>query len=217
MNERLKIVLIVLLSLCSSSLVAQESDQNKEKRNSISCDIGSSYILEDKNRDIYEPYIKKVFSPSVQLAYNRTTWKGLCIGIEYNFLKSSAVAIDSWHVYPQKEYVFKNINHLFSISLSYNYKISNFFIAPQLAWGENYNVMKCSDFDDNYGIEPKSIFLFKPSIRCGYTIKNWMIYVSYNYVSYQRKILSREYMVNALSFPSEYKYHLFNIGVGFSF
>ena len=214
-----QILLLILLSLSySSSIVAQELEPDKATRNSISCDIGSSYILKEKDRDSYEPYIKKEFYPSLHLAYNRTIWKGLRIGIEYNFLKSSIVAIDSWRVYPKKEYVFRNINHLFSISLSYYYKISKFIIAPQLAWGENYNVMRCSDFNDNYGIEPKSIFLLKPSIKCGYTINNWMIYASYNYVSYQRKVVfSEKYMVNGLSFPSKYNYHLLNIGVGFSF
>ena len=211
MRGRLKIVYILFFSLSNYSLVAQEF----EKNNIISFSIGPSVIVEGVS--VSPEFEKNVITPSVNVSYNRLIFKNIGIGVGYDFIKSSGVAIDGMLIYSKREYAFKNNNHLFNISLAYHINTTHFRIVPKLSLVCDYNVFTCPEFDDKYSIAPKFIYILKPSIQCGYVIKNWMIDIQYYCLSYHREVLSEKYIINALTFPYNYRFWGVNLGVGYMF
>ncbi|MCQ2606566.1 MAG: hypothetical protein MJ204_08530 [Bacteroidales bacterium] len=216
MREHLKILFALIFSLCGCSLVAQEIEsvsQNEKKNVAFSLGIGPVVIedgisIESTNKDLLS-------IPTVNISISTAIKKKIFLGLDYEFIKSSGKAIDTWHRYPCREYDFDIYNNIFSLNIGYCFDILNFYIMPKFSLGLNNDLIKCSDFDDNYSIEQKSLLMCYPTIQCGYKKKNMIFFLQCHPISYERKIVSRIDCINGLSFPFKYKYCVLNVGIGF--
>lgn len=211
MNERLKIVLIVLLSLCSSSLVAQELDADKTKRNSIFCSIGSFRIAGDP--DMMDDKYPKDFCPSVEFGYSYSIFKNASLGLVYSYKK---IEDKSYHT-TEEEIPYWEKDNALLMAINYKIPIYNFFVMPTLAYGVCHAKIELSE--DKDFINPSYRFAKYPGVSMGYACEHWDAFLTYRYECYEFDTYKamNGYVIATWMFPEVFRHHMFKLGVSYKF
>lgn len=204
----LMIVFVLLL------VISGKAQKTKHTNNAVYVGVGA-FMISQKN--YYKPITE--FRPSIYVQYNRVLWKGLGIGGSYAFKRANpnAHAIDGNTITCTEQ------THAIHISPNYRFDIKRFNITHYLGIGvcfANFIFPRSLSIESNdyYITQTYSCFMISPGIRLGYDIKNWNVFLSYNYDYFHCDIGGAPFLViGTWNFPKNFGHHCLHIGVGIKF
>ncbi|MBR5434151.1 MAG: hypothetical protein IK117_06925 [Bacteroidales bacterium] len=202
-------ILLSVLLFCVFHCLGNSADSIR--RNTFGLEVGGFMLSQSYENNVKSTATKEL-RPNIDFWYERTLWRNLAIGIRYDFKQSDPNA--RW--YKQR---IRNINCVANdnsifLSFAYSFCAYNFFIKPILAVGICFPHFTTPGYGDHLVVKQKEPITYH-GITLGYNLRNWDVFIAYNYDSYNCLVdfdggVSANWM-----FPTVFTHRVLRLGISY--